>query len=39
VLTLGISGGGEREELVARTEVSADTARQAAATPLGEPYR
>ena len=39
VLVLGVSGGGGREELVSHTEVSAQTARAAAMTALGEPYR
>ena len=38
VLALGVSGGRGREELVAHTVVSGQTARQAAATPLGQPY-
>jgi hypothetical protein len=38
VLTLGVSGGGGREELVDVTEVSAELARAAGTTPLGEPY-
>ena len=39
VLTLGISGGGGREELVATTRVGGGTARAAGSTPLGTPYR
>ncbi|MGH3317858.1 MAG: hypothetical protein ACRDO0_17090 [Nocardioidaceae bacterium] len=38
VLTLGISGGAGREELVSHTQVSAQAARAAAATPLGGRY-
>lgn len=38
VLTLGVSGGGGREELVEVTEVSARAAAAAGSTPLGEPY-
>ena len=39
VLTLGISGGGGREELVATTRVGGGTARAAGTIPLGTPYR
>ncbi|CAN5300731.1 hypothetical protein BH18ACT9_BH18ACT9_12500 [soil metagenome] len=38
VLILGVSGGGGREQLVATTKVSAEVARAAGATPLGNPY-
>jgi hypothetical protein len=38
VLALGISGGGNREELVDATQVSEEVARAAGTTPLGEPY-
>lgn len=38
VLTLGVSGGGGREELVERTMVPADAAQAAGETPLGKPY-
>ena len=38
VLTLGVSGGGGREELVERGRVDAATARRAGTTPLGKPY-
>jgi hypothetical protein len=38
VLTLGVSGGAGREELVSHTEVSGQTASAAATTPLGRPY-
>lgn len=38
VLTLGVSGGGGREELLEHTEVSDEVARAAGSTPLGEPY-
>ncbi|MBL0886926.1 hypothetical protein [Myceligenerans indicum] len=38
VLTLGVSGGGGREELVEVTSVPADTADSAGSTPLGEEY-
>ena len=38
VLTLGISGGVGREELVEHGRVSADVARRAGSTPLGESY-
>lgn len=38
VLTLGISGGGGREELVETTQVEDDVADSAGTTPLGEPY-
>jgi hypothetical protein len=38
VLTLGVSGGGGREELVKTTEVSAETARAAGTAPLGTSY-
>jgi hypothetical protein len=39
VLTLGISGGGGREELVATRRVGGGTARAAGTIPLGTPYR
>ena len=38
VLTLGVSGGGGREELVERGRVGAATARKAGTAPLGEAY-
>ncbi|MCF4123053.1 hypothetical protein L1785_18925 [Antribacter sp. KLBMP9083] len=38
VLTLGISGGGGREELLEVATVSEETARSAGTTPLGEEY-
>jgi len=38
VLTLGVSGGGGREELIEVSTVPADTARAAGTTPLGEEY-
>jgi hypothetical protein len=38
VLTLGISGGAGREELVSMETVDAATARAAGTTPLGTPY-
>ncbi len=38
VLTLGVSGGGGREELVAIEHVSEKAARAAGRTPLGERY-
>jgi hypothetical protein len=38
VLTLDVSGGTGREELLSTREVSAETARAAATTPLGTPY-
>lgn len=38
VLTLGLSGGGGREELVAQTTVSPAVAEAAGTTPLGERY-
>jgi hypothetical protein len=38
VLTLGLSGGGGREELTARTTVSPAVAEAAGTTPLGERY-
>jgi hypothetical protein len=38
VLTLGISGGLGREELVERTTVSPEVARAAGTAPLGTPY-
>jgi hypothetical protein len=38
VLTLGVSGGAGREELVSMETVDAATARAAGATPLGTPY-
>ncbi len=37
ILTLGVCGGGGREELVGFTTVSAQAARTAGTTPLGEP--
>lgn len=38
VLALGISGGGDREELLRVEQVSAGAAKAAATTPLGESY-
>lgn len=38
VLTLDISGGAGREELLERTTVPEDVARAAGTVPLGEPY-
>ena len=38
VLSLGVSGGVGREELVKTTTVSAAQAKAAGTTPLGEPY-
>ena len=38
VLTLGVSGGGGREELLGVTTVSDEVASAAGTTPLGEPY-
>ncbi len=38
VLTLGVSGGGGREELVKATPVSAEVARAAGSAPLGSSY-
>jgi hypothetical protein len=38
VLTLGVSGGGGREELLATTRVSAQVARAAGVTALGKSY-
>jgi hypothetical protein len=38
VLTLGVSGGAGREELLDKTTVSEQVARAAGTTPLGEPY-
>jgi hypothetical protein len=38
VLTVGVSGGGGREELVSTTKVSAATAKAAGTAPLGTPY-
>jgi hypothetical protein len=38
VLTLGVSGGGGREELVESTDVSPDVADAAGTTAIGEPY-
>jgi hypothetical protein len=38
VLTLGVSGGGGREELLEHTTVSTAVATAAGETPLGEPY-
>lgn len=38
VLALGVSGGAGREELLEHTRVSAEVARAAGTTPLGEPY-
>src|SRR5687767_7293327 len=38
VLALGISGGGGREELLKMETVSAEVARAAATTPLGDKY-
>lgn len=38
VLTLGVSGGAGREELVSEREVDPGTARAAGTTPLGTPY-
>jgi hypothetical protein len=38
VLTLGVSGGGGREELVGSERVSTEAARTAGTTPLGERY-
>ncbi len=38
VLTLDVSGGAGREELVDTTRISAAEARAAAVTPLGRPY-
>lgn len=38
VLTLDVSGGAGREELLAHTTVSPDVARAAGTTPLGRPY-
>jgi hypothetical protein len=38
VLTLGVSGGGGREELVEVATVNEEVARAAATTPLGEEY-
>ena len=38
VLTLGVSGGAGREELVEITEVSPEVAHAAGTTPLGQPY-
>ena len=38
VLTLGVSGGGGREELISVEQVDAEIARLAGSAPLGEPY-
>jgi hypothetical protein len=38
VLTLGVSGGGGREELVKVQQISAKAAREAGTAPLGEKY-
>jgi hypothetical protein len=38
VLALGISGGGDREELISMETVDADTARTAGTASLGTPY-
>ncbi len=38
VLVLGVSGGGGREELLRVTDVSAEAAKAAGSTALGEPY-
>ena len=39
VLTLGVSGGGGREELTDVTEVTDAVAKAAGTTPLGQPYQ
>ena len=38
VLALGISGGGDREELLSVKQIGARAAQAAGSTPLGEPY-
>ena len=38
VLVFGVSGGGGREELVSVRQVSAQVAKRAGTTPLGQPY-
>ena len=38
VLTLGVSGGGGREELLEHTKVSVEVARAAGTAPLGASY-
>jgi hypothetical protein len=38
VLVFGVSGGGGREELLSMKQVSAQAAKRAGTTPLGQPY-